>query len=145
MRTENEMNSTVTGEKFATSASRPTVMICDDEADILMLYSKFVRDEFNVITASSGQSCLLQFQKEQDQGRKVDVLLLDYRLGDMLGDAVACKIKQIKGTKTILISAYDLDENMLGDLRAKQCIAGTLKKPIGLEALKNVITEVLAR
>jgi response regulator RpfG family c-di-GMP phosphodiesterase len=124
---------------------RPTVMICDDEADILRLYSKFIREKFNVITASTGESCLLQYRREKEEGRKVDVLLLDYRLGDMLGDAVACQIKKLNGTKTIMISAYDLDKNMLQDLRERNCIVAEMKKPVSLENLEGMITKVLHR
>lgn len=120
-------------------------MICDDEADILHLYSKFIRGKFNVITASSGESCLTQYRREKEQGRSIDVLVLDYRLGDMLGDAVACQIKKLNGTKTIMISAFDLDEKMLQDLRERNCIVQDLKKPVSLENLECVITEVLHR
>ena len=124
---------------------RPTVMICDDEADILQLYSKFIRAKFNVITATSGESCLMKYRKEKEQGRSIDVLLLDYRLGDMMGDAVACQIKKLDGTKTIMISAFDLDEKMLQDLRERNCIVEDMKKPVSLENLQYVITEVLSR
>jgi response regulator RpfG family c-di-GMP phosphodiesterase len=120
-------------------------MICDDEADILQLYSKFIREKFNVITASSGESCLLQYRREKERGHKIDVLLLDYRLGDMLGDAVACQIKKMNGTKTIMISAFDLDEKILQDLRERNCIVEDMKKPVSLEILAGVITEVLSR
>jgi DNA-binding response OmpR family regulator len=127
------------------SDDRPTVMICDDEPDILKLYSKFIRDKYNVITATSGQGCLMQYRKEKEQGRNVEVLILDYRLGDMLGDSVACQIKKLNGTKTIMISAYDLDEEMLDGLRRKNCIAGEMKKPISLESLEGLISQVLDR
>ena len=134
-----------TDYKAKDSDKKPTVMICDDEADILRLYSKFIRQRFNVLTASSGESCLTQYRKEKEQGRKIDVLVLDYRLGDMLGDAVACQIKKLNGTKTIMISAFDLDEKMLQDLRERNCIVEDLKKPVSLENLQCVITEVLGR
>jgi DNA-binding response OmpR family regulator len=127
------------------SDKRPTVMICDDEADILRLYSKFMKEKFNVITATSGENCLTQYRREKELGRKIDVLLLDYRLGDMLGDSVACQIKKLNGTKTIMISAFDLDEKMLQDLRERNCIVQDLKKPVSLENLQCVITEVLRR
>lgn len=120
-------------------------MICDDEDDILRLYSKFIMKKFNVITASSGECCLMQYRKEKDQGRKIDVLLLDYRLGDILGDAVACQIKKMNGTKTIMISAFDLDEKMLQDLRERNCIVEDMKKPVSLANLAGVITDVLSR
>ena len=120
-------------------------MICDDEADILRLYSRFMKEKFNVITATSGENCLSQYRREKELGRKIDVLLLDYRLGDMLGDTVACQIKKLNGTKTIMISAFDLDEKMLQDLRERNCIVQDLKKPVSLENLECVITEVLRR
>lgn len=44
----------------------------------------------------------------KQKGKKVDVLLLDYKLGDMQGDVVACKIHELNGVKTFLISAYEL-------------------------------------
>ena len=51
----------------------------------------------------------------------------------MLGDIVACKIKELNGVKTILISAYDLDEKMVRDLIERRCIVSALKKPIRLQ------------
>jgi hypothetical protein len=36
--------------------SKRTVMICEDEEDILDLYSSFIRGKFNVITALSGEA-----------------------------------------------------------------------------------------
>ena len=39
---------------------------------------------------------------------KILLILLDYKLGDMLGNSVARKIKENNGIKIILISARDL-------------------------------------
>jgi DNA-binding NtrC family response regulator len=125
--------------------ARATLMICDDEADILRLYTKFFQHKFNIIAASSGESCLSQYRREKEQGRKIDVLLLDYKLGDMLGDAVACQIKQMNGTRTIMISAFDLEERMLADLKAKNCIVGEMKKPVSLENLDGAVMKALKK
>ena len=119
-----------------------TVMICDDEVDILRVYSSFLKKKFNVITAESGESCLSLYSQEKRSGRKIDVLLLDYRLGDMLGDKVACKISELNGTKTILITAFEIDEKILEDLKARNCIVLRLKKPLSLVALSNKIQEL---
>jgi response regulator RpfG family c-di-GMP phosphodiesterase len=119
-----------------------TVMICDDELDILQVYSNFLKKKFNVITAESGESCLNLYSQQQRNGRKIDVLLLDYRLGDMLGDKVACKIKEMDGTKTILITAFEIDEKVLEDLKERDCIAMRLKKPLSLVALSDKIQEL---
>ncbi|MFL6481049.1 MAG: hypothetical protein ACJ70S_08080 [Nitrososphaera sp.] len=61
--------------------------------------------------------------------------MLDYKLGDMLDNIVACKISQLDGLKTILMSAHDLDEKMVNDLQRRHCIAGTIKKPIRIPTM----------
>jgi len=122
---------------------KKTVMICDDEEDILSIYSNFLRRKFNIITATSGEMCLSKYQAQRTLGKKIDVLLLDYRLGDMLGDEVACKIKALDGTKTILISAYEIEKSILSKLKQTECIASDMKKPVSLAELqKNIQTLV---
>jgi response regulator RpfG family c-di-GMP phosphodiesterase len=118
-------------------------MICEDKEDILDLYSSFLQRKFNVITALSGEACLSVYREERDRGRKVDILLLDYRLGDMLGDQVACKIKEMDDTKTILITAYEIDDTVLVDLRERECIIAEMKKPVSLPDLEKKIQQLL--
>ena len=49
--------------------------------------------------------------------------LLNYRLGDMSGDDFACKIRELRGKNTILVSAYDHGGNMVTNLKQKKnCI-----------------------
>jgi CheY-like chemotaxis protein len=110
-------------------------MICDDEQDILNIYKRVLQLRFNVITVCSGQDCIEKYLAQRKSGNKIDILLLDYRLGDMLGNEVACKIKGLNGTKVVLISAYDLDEQMIKDLEENKCIVATMKKPIALSSL----------
>ena len=47
---------------------------------------------------------------------------MDYKLGDMSGDDVARRIKQVNGIKIILISAYELDEQMTEKLKQDEFI-----------------------
>jgi DNA-binding response OmpR family regulator len=49
-------------------------------------------------------------------GIKIDLILIDYRLGDMVGDSVARKLREHNGTKIILISAYELDADLIKEL-----------------------------
>jgi DNA-binding response OmpR family regulator len=64
-------------------------------------------------------------------------LLLDYRLGDIPGDVVACKLKELNGVKIILISGYQLEEHMIRTLLERKCIVDTISKPIGLAKLRE--------
>jgi hypothetical protein len=45
---------------------------------------------------------------------------LNYRLGDMSGDDLACKIRELRGENTILVSAYDREGNMVTNLKQKK-------------------------
>ena len=120
-----------------------TVMICDDEADVLMAYKIALSSKYSTVTATSGQDCLTKYNDEQLQGRKVDVLILDYKLGDMLGDEVACKIQEMDGTKVILISAYEIDPEFLKDLEQRNCIMAFIKKPVSMASLLSKVDQVL--
>jgi DNA-binding response OmpR family regulator len=54
--------------------------------------------------------------------QKINVMLLHYRLGDSLGDDIACKIRDLDGTKIIMISAYDLEREKVDALKTSNCI-----------------------
>jgi DNA-binding response OmpR family regulator len=121
------------------NTAQKTVMICDDEEDILDLYKRALEHKYSVITICTGKDCIEKYISEMKSGNKVDILLLDYRLGDMLGNEVACRIKQLDGTKVVLVSAYDLEEEMVEKLIQERCIVATLRKPLSLNALVEKI------
>jgi DNA-binding response OmpR family regulator len=52
--------------------------------------------------------------------RKIYVLLLDYMLGNMSGDNLACKIRELSDEITILKSAYEVEDNMVAKLKQKK-------------------------
>jgi response regulator RpfG family c-di-GMP phosphodiesterase len=118
-------------------------MICDDEIDLLNMYKTALESNYDVIVVDSGKDCIDRYIAEHHSGKKIHVLLLDYKLGDMLGDIVACKISELNGVKTLLISAYDLDEKMVKDLVARRCIVGTIRKPIRLPAMMQRIEQAM--
>ena len=52
------------------------------------------------------------------QGNKIHLRLLDYKLrGGVMGDYVARKIKEYSETKVILISAYNIDDKLVNELK----------------------------
>jgi response regulator RpfG family c-di-GMP phosphodiesterase len=118
-------------------------MICDDEIDLLNMYKTALESNYDIIVVDSGKDCIDRYIAEHHSGKKIHVLLLDYKLGDMLGDIVACKISELNGVKTLLISAYDLDEKMVKDLVARRCIVGTIRKPIRLPAMMQRIEQAM--
>ena len=123
---------------------KKTVMICDDEQDLLQVFELALESKYNVILASSGEDCIDRFIEEKNRGNKVHLILLDYRLGDMFGDSVARTIKQYNGTKIILISAYDLDSALVKELEENNHIANYIKKPIQIDDLIEIVADTVS-
>jgi CheY-like chemotaxis protein len=123
---------------------KKTVMICDDDRDLLDLFGLALKSKYNVIQVSSGEDCIEKFIEEKSRGNKIHLLLLDYKLGDMMGDSVARKIKEYNGTKIILISAYYLDDALVKDLEEKNYIVKYVEKPIHLNSLIDIVSDIIS-
>lgn len=126
------------------SGAKKVVMICDDEVDLLNMYKKALSREYEVIIVDSGKECIERYIEEKHKGKQIHVLLLDYKLGDLLGDIVACKIAELNGVKTLLISAYDLDQSMVENLIQRRCIVGTIRKPVRLPIMIKQIQQLIS-
>ena len=123
---------------------KKTVMICDDEQDLRLLFGLILRLKYNVIQVESGKNCIEKYVEEKNRGNKIHLILLDYRLGDMLGDAVARKIKEYNGTKIILISAYDLDNAFVKELEENKYIVKYIEKPIEPANLIEIVARTIS-
>jgi response regulator RpfG family c-di-GMP phosphodiesterase len=67
---------------------KKTIMICDDERDVLVLFGLVFGSKYHVIMADSGEECIDRFMEEKNRGYKVHLILLDYRLGDMMVELI---------------------------------------------------------
>jgi CheY-like chemotaxis protein len=73
----------------------------------VILVSAFEINYLELITTTnypdtSGKECLNKYTEEKTDN-KINVLLLDYRLDDMTGNYVVCKIGELNSINTILI------------------------------------------
>ena len=118
-------------------------MICDDEQDLCQVFGLALESKYNVILANSGENCIEKFIEEKNHGNKIHLILLDYRLGDMFGDSVARTIKEYNGTKIILISAYDLDSEIIRELTENRYIIKFVEKPIQIANLIEIVTNTI--
>lgn len=68
---------------------------------------------------------------------------MNYRLGDMSGDDLACKIRELRGENTILVSAYDREGNMVTNLKQKKnCIVvDSIRELVSLTLLMGRIEQ----
>lgn len=75
------------------------LLVIDDDIDICTLLSRFLsRNGFDVITAHRGSTALEIMKKD-----KIDLVLCDFRLGDMDGMEMIGKIKEINPKAIVII------------------------------------------
>jgi response regulator RpfG family c-di-GMP phosphodiesterase len=83
-------------------------------------------------------------QEQEENGSKVDLILLDYKLGDMAAEEVATKIKGVfRGTRVILTTALDLDEATSPILSRENLIDSQLKKPFSATELVSKVAQYM--
>ena len=125
------------------SYSTHTVMICEDNPDLLSFLQKALGSNYSIIAVDSGIECLSRYIDEKAKGNQVKVLLVDYQLKDLPGDIVATTIREISGrrrvTNTILIVTNETDKERVEELKRKDCIMGDIERPISTDSLLNTI------
>ena len=118
-------------------------MICEDEPDVLLSFELLLESKYNVIMVDSGEECIKKYIEELKRGNKIHLILLDYRLSDMMGDSVARKIKECSETKIILISAFNIDDELVKELENGGYISKYILKPIETDHLTDLIEEIV--
>jgi response regulator RpfG family c-di-GMP phosphodiesterase len=121
-----------------------TILVCDDETDLLLMFRIYLESQYKVITVDSGQACIETVLDHKNKKEEIDLLLLDYKLGDISGDIVARKLKEINDIKILLITAFELDNQIVRELIQQGLIVDVVKKPIQLEQLSHKIKETIA-
>jgi CheY-like chemotaxis protein len=128
------------GEKTIDKSKR-TVMVCDDEKDILFAFSIELQTKYNVLTAESGEQCIKKYLDAKRSGRKIDLILLDYRLGDTTGGYVAHKIKELNDVKIIIITAYEINHDIIRELEDNELVVDIVQKPIAIDSLMAKVAQ----
>ncbi|MCG8418892.1 MAG: response regulator [Proteobacteria bacterium] len=83
-----------------------TLLLVDDEEEILKMLARLFRREFNVITATGGQDGLKKFDEQRPE-----LILSDQRMRGMTGIEMLKEMKEKEpGTVRILITGFaDID------------------------------------
>jgi CheY-like chemotaxis protein len=123
------------------------VMICEDDFGLLNLFPKGIGSKYSVIAVDSGTECISKYIDEKVKGNKVDVLIVSYDLHDLPGDIVATTIRELGGnirrTNTVLVSASELDEELVEHLKRKDCIIDSVTKPVSIDSLMRIIEKAI--
>jgi two-component system response regulator HydG len=114
------------------------ILIIDDDMDMCNLLGRFLqRKGFETETAFTGAKGLIKFRE-----KKFDVVLCDFRLGDMDGREVLTELKKINATAVVIIITGYSDIKMAVDV-IRQGAFDYITKPLIPEEVVNVINKGL--
>ncbi|MFP4687154.1 MAG: response regulator [bacterium] len=118
-----------------------TVLVIDDDKDVLKRLQKTLqREDYEVFAATSGEEGLEIVRKN-----KVEVIVVDYRLGDMEGPQVLKKVREMfEDIEGIIITGYGKEAIAVKALRSGA--HDYLTKPVNLDellfAVENAIEKI---
>ena len=98
------------------------MMICDNEPDVLLLFEHVFRSKYDLVMVGSGEECIERYIEATNQGNKISLILLDYKLEGMWGDTVMMLVKELENGN--YISKY-------------------IQKPIETDCLTELVAEII--
>jgi len=128
------------GSEVNASGGTETIMVIDDEALLCQFLDEFLKEHgYKVVTAKDADEA---FQRFRDRYKEIDLVLSDFGLPKMNGDALYTKFKNINpNVKVILASGYMDPEVKNKMLNAG--VRGFLQKPYFSKTLLKTIRETL--
>jgi len=118
----------------------PTLLIVDDEENILKSLSRSLRDLFSILTASSGAAALEILSRQ-----KIDLILTDERMPGMTGVEMLAQARQIQPAAIgVIITAYSDVEALTAALNLGN-VRGYIPKPWEIETLRTQLLEVVLK
>lgn len=118
------------------------ILAIDDEPDILAII-KMSLERYNHIvdTFSNPLKALEHFEQNPDY---YDLVISDIRMPRMTGYDLAARIRQTrKSIKIILVTAFDVDAEVLKNVLPSVAIDGVMRKPSALTELCSIVERKL--
>lgn len=139
------------GNSSASVADRPAItnphghgaliMIVDDDAEVLERASAMLEEEdFRVLMAKDGFEAL-QFYRTL--GREISLIILDFFLPVMDGDAVFDELKALDPRVQVVLSSGFAEQTKLGAMLARG-LCGFIPKPYTSEKLLDQVRSIIA-
>lgn len=117
----------------------PTVLIVDDEIEILRILKKTLEDDYNVLTANRAREAMQLMRSD------IAVVLSDQRMPEMTGAELFRHLRQqFPDTVRVVMTGYS-DMNALIDSVNQGEIFRYLAKPWEMETLLSTMQEAVAR
>ena len=117
---------------------KPTILIIDDEINMIESYKVLLEDKYNILSSTSGAEALKILKKEA-----VNLVLLDVLMPDMDGLEVLKKIKEISGIEIIMITAVRTIRTAIQAM--KMGAYDYISKPFDIDDLLATIKKALEK
>lgn len=122
------------------STTRPTLLLVDDEPDLLLSLQGLLRQEYQLFVADSGTAALKLFESET-----IQVVISDQRMPHMSGDELLAKIAEISpATVRILLTGYADIQDVIRALNTGGLFR-YLTKPWDLDELLDVLQQAVVQ
>ena len=124
------------------SADNRMVSIVDDDPDITLLFHEALKSILG-ITIFTFTDPILALEHFQVNEYAYVLVISDYRMPGLNGMEFLKKIKDLNPfVRTILMTAFEIDDKLFRDYTKKKIINASLQKPIGIH---DLIKEVKAQ
>jgi len=121
-----------------------TILICDDEPDIVNLTERFLKlDSFKTLTFSNGKECLKGLEEKHEE---VALILLDLMMPGLSGFEVLRSIRSKEDYKDIPVVLFTVKSFKEDIEKGKELGAdGYITKPFSGNELRDYVKKVLNR
>lgn len=119
------------------ATGKKIVSIVDDEIDITKLFHYAISTSIEGVSVITFNDPVIALEHFADNKKDYALVISDLRMPNLNGLELLKKVKQLNpSVRTILISAYEVDEDQVFQNYMKQGIINLfVKKPIGLPEL----------
>lgn len=119
------------------ATGKKIVSIVDDEIDITKLFHYAISTSIEGVSVITFNDPVIALEHFADNKKNYALVISDLRMPNLNGLELLKKVKQLNpSVRTILISAYEVDEDQVFQNYMKQGIINLfVKKPIGLPEL----------
>jgi DNA-binding NtrC family response regulator len=125
------------------SANNRIVSIVDDDPDVTIFFHEALQS-IPGITIFTFTDPILALEHFQDKGYAYVVVISDFKMPGLNGMEFLKKIKDLnRFVRTILMTAFEIDNTLFQEYTKRKIINGFLQKPIGLhDLIKEVNTQL---
>jgi len=126
-------------EPPAASRRRGTLLVVDDEEGPRQSLRVIFKDEYEILLAEDGLTAI-----ELAQSHRVDVAVIDIRMGSMSGIEVLERLKYVDPRiEVVIMTAFETTDTMRQALRLRAC--DYINKPFEVSTMRSAVSKAMQR